>query len=457
MPEDDLEKLLGGFAADTLTPEEKQRLYNTALHDQQLFNLFADEQALKELLTDPVVREKLLRSLRDTTSTTVGGNASWFGWFSRPAGLAWAGGLAAALSAVVLGTNIYQDSLREAGYPVADDKRPANMPAAPAPSTAHPTLPSTGESRVEAEAKAKRATSLKKETLTAKPALPETEAIGTPRGALGASRTKPDALRDSIQSISQAVTPSKEDALDSIDHERASTPLISDSAPASTKLPAPSPPTGQAGSGPSARSLYYGQTAEVTPSLMTEVQERQYHAQPFERHEQKKSSTQAGQTGSTAEATKPLGIRYSLKNHGMEKSHSDRNAGASMETDSIDLMIEANQDSFFQVWGEVNSLQPHLLFPFSTEDPVSSRLMAYQLRRIPILAGYRSVVVRVSLMPFGAASIKDSDAMTQSTLEHREESTTSIGASGSQGHVTYVVNQTPSATILVVRIPTHQP
>ena len=457
MSDDDLEKLLGGFAADTLTPEEKQRLYNTALHDQQLFNLFADEQALKELLTDPVVREKLLQSLRETTSTTDKGNGSWFGWFIRPAGLAWAGGLAAALSAVVLGINIYQDSLREAGHPVSDVERPANIPAAPAPSTARPTSPPSNESRMEVEAKAKRATSLKKEALTAKPSRQEPEAIVTPRGERGTSTTEPDALRDSTQSISQAVTPSKEDAPDSSDQERASAPPISASAPTSPKLPATAPPTGQAGSAPSARSLFYGETAELASGLMTEVQGRQSPAQPFERHEQMKSPTQAGQTGSAAGTTRPLGIRYSLKNHGMERSHGDRNAGASMETDSIDLMIEANQDSFFQVWGGADSMQPHLLFPFSTEDPVSSRLLAYQRRRIPVLADYRSVVVRVSLMPFGASSIKDPDAMTQSTLDHLQESSISIGTSGSQEHVIYVVNQNPSATILAVRIPTHQP
>ena len=36
MSEHDLEKLLGGFAADTLTVEEKQQLYRAALHDQPI-------------------------------------------------------------------------------------------------------------------------------------------------------------------------------------------------------------------------------------------------------------------------------------------------------------------------------------------------------------------------------------------------------------------------------------
>lgn len=457
MSEHDFEKLLGGFATDTLTPEEKQQLYSAALRDQELFNSLADEQALKELLADPVVRRRLLQSLHETGSTTDGGPTSWLSWFRRPAGLAWAGGLAAALSAVVLGTNIYQESLREAGHPVADEEMPPNTPPAPAPSTAQPPSPPINESRVEAEAKAKRETSLRKETLAAKPANQETESSVTPKEERRAGPTEPDALRDSTQSISQTVTPSKEDAPDSTDQEHASAPLISDSAPAPTKLPSTATSTGQAGSALSARSLFYGETAELTSGLMTEEQERHYPAQQFERHEPKKIPTQADQTGSAAGTTRPLGIRYSLKNHGMERSHGDRNAGASMETDSIDLMIEANQDSFFQVWGEANSLQLHLLFPFSAEDPVSSRLMAYQRRRIPILAGYRSITVRLSLTPFDAPSTKDSDAMTRSPREHLQESSPSIVASGSQEQVTYVVNQDPSATTFAVWIPVHQP
>lgn len=70
MSEHELERLLGGFAADTLTPEEKQRLYNAALQDQQLFNALADEQALKELLADPVVRRRLLQALGRLPSPT---------------------------------------------------------------------------------------------------------------------------------------------------------------------------------------------------------------------------------------------------------------------------------------------------------------------------------------------------------------------------------------------------
>ena len=41
----DLHKLLGGYAAGTLTPEERRALFDAALADQALFDALADEEA----------------------------------------------------------------------------------------------------------------------------------------------------------------------------------------------------------------------------------------------------------------------------------------------------------------------------------------------------------------------------------------------------------------------------
>ena len=122
MPEHELEKLLGAFASDTLTPDEKQRLYHAALQDQHLFNALADEQALKELLTDPAVRRRLLQALQQTNPSGAGGSRSWIDWFRRPANLAWAGGFTTVLLAVVLGTKLYQDSLKQAAPSLAAEE-----------------------------------------------------------------------------------------------------------------------------------------------------------------------------------------------------------------------------------------------------------------------------------------------------------------------------------------------
>ena len=42
MPQRDIEKLLGGYATDTLTEEERKELFAAALRDQSLFNALAE-------------------------------------------------------------------------------------------------------------------------------------------------------------------------------------------------------------------------------------------------------------------------------------------------------------------------------------------------------------------------------------------------------------------------------
>lgn len=130
MTDHDLDKLLGGFAADTLTPEERRKLYQAAIDDQQLFNALADEQALKELLIDPAVRQRLLETLRRPAPDERRSGLSWLDWFRRPAGLAFAGGLAAALFTLVFGTRIFEEGLKQSSQPAAtEEARPTALQA----------------------------------------------------------------------------------------------------------------------------------------------------------------------------------------------------------------------------------------------------------------------------------------------------------------------------------------
>jgi hypothetical protein len=457
MSEHDLEKLLGGFAADTLTPEEKQQLYSAAVQDQSLFNSLADEQALKELLADPVVRRRLLQSVQEAGSTTDRGPASWLNWFRRPAGLAWAGGFAAAVFAVVLGINVYQESLREAGRSVAVEEESARTAPIPAPSEPQPASPPIGEPLLRAQANTKLTGTPRKEAHVAKKTKQETEMTAKSNEEQAATYPEPDVLRGRAQSTPRTFAQSKEDAPDSADQERAREPSTSALVPAPANTPATAAPTGQDGLALSARSLFYGDTAEFTSELMTGERERSHSAQQLERLEQKKLLSHASQTGNLAGATKPLGIRYSLATYGMEGPHDDRDTRAPTQADSTDLMIEANQDGFFQVWGEDGAQQPHLLFPLTEQDPVASRLIAYQLRRIPILAVYRTITIRFSRRPFGTLSSEDLVEMNRTPLGQLQESSTSMRASGSRELAIYVVNQDPSVGMLLVRIPIHQP
>ena len=93
MTPEELVKLLGGYATNTLTDEERRLLFESALTDQTLFNALAGEQALRDLLEDPAARAKLLRALdREAPSLAERIKA----WFARPAGWIYAGGLVAA-------------------------------------------------------------------------------------------------------------------------------------------------------------------------------------------------------------------------------------------------------------------------------------------------------------------------------------------------------------------------
>ena len=76
MFERDLEEPLGRGAVDTSVPEKRIRLYIAAMQDQQFSNALADEQALKEWLVDPLVRDRLLQAVRKPGTSTTGGSLS---------------------------------------------------------------------------------------------------------------------------------------------------------------------------------------------------------------------------------------------------------------------------------------------------------------------------------------------------------------------------------------------
>ena len=94
MSKDEIRKLFGGYASGTLTAEEKMQLFEAALEDQELFDELQREQALKELLEDPVSRAEIRHAVAETLpqpSTP---------WFRRP--WIWAVGASMAAAAVTI-------------------------------------------------------------------------------------------------------------------------------------------------------------------------------------------------------------------------------------------------------------------------------------------------------------------------------------------------------------------
>lgn len=72
MTPDQIRMLIGGYAAGTLSAEERRILFAAAMEDQTLFDALADEQALKDLLDDPESRGYLREVLEETGAAGAG-------------------------------------------------------------------------------------------------------------------------------------------------------------------------------------------------------------------------------------------------------------------------------------------------------------------------------------------------------------------------------------------------
>ncbi len=297
MSEHELEKLLGGFAADTLTEEERQRLYRAALDDQRLFDALADEQALKDLLADPAVRSRLLKALRGAPDSADGRRLPWREWFRRPMNLALAGGLASAAVAVVLGTTIYRDSLMRAAResPAPREEGIVQQPAAKAPSSQVERQAASQEKDIPIEPARPDAgrTDRRSRDRTADPKHPPTQ----PSLSLRADTSPAD----------------KPVGQDQFGETHPASPPV-ESAPPSLDVTPAAPAAGQAARVLSARSLFH-RSSEPQGIMSDRPTSGHGEGEATElRQPEKKRLQPIPNTLGKAEATArgPLGIRYSL-------------------------------------------------------------------------------------------------------------------------------------------------
>src|SRR4051812_29860738 len=79
---DDVRKLLGGYAAGTLTEDERGALYRAALEDPTVFDAMAEEQPVRDLLDDPSARAELLAAVQEPRPFSV--RSALRGWFEHP-------------------------------------------------------------------------------------------------------------------------------------------------------------------------------------------------------------------------------------------------------------------------------------------------------------------------------------------------------------------------------------
>ncbi|MBA2486911.1 MAG: hypothetical protein H0V35_12600 [Nitrospira sp.] len=404
MSEHDLEKLLGGFAADTLMPEERIRLYTAAMQDQPLFNALADEQTLKELLADPLVRTRLLAALKQTGTLRASGSLSWWDWFRRPAGLAIAGGLAAAVFAVAFGTKIYLEGIDRTAQSVATEdttpaaqQAPVQRPSSPARlSEVEPQVGKEGLDSVSKPAKKDAPTErlAERKSLVA-PSLPQEE------------RAERDDAR--IQGEKRPGTP-----------------------PAAPLSQAPQAPTGAPLSSTGlpttdARSLFYGSEPGKEERVAV-----------------------AGKAAGSVAPLKPLGLRYSFViqgNDGQDKEVDIPTAAHS--TGRVRISVEANQDAYLQILQTLGTAGTRLWWPPQETGKISLKVIAGRRSEIPLPppaeSGLLSLIVRLSPKPFAPLTMQEVGMLDRFAANLLIESV-SPGGTGAQEQATYVVSQDSSPT-----------
>ena len=423
MAEHDIETLLGGFSADTLTTEERRQLYAAALQDQQLFNALADEQALKELLTDPAVRRRLLQAL-DHQSTQQ--SKSWWDRLTSPSGLTWAGGVAVGVVAVVLGLNIYQDSLRQASDTAAlEEGRP------PAPATAPPERAPTAEPEIAQPRK------------TAPIPEPATQdrVASQPRSS-GGTALEGDKKHESSQEEKKSGLPTKAPGQSAgepaASRERPALPA----SPSSALSPLPMKEMAGAASGASARALFY---AEAVSGPETGVRAQNTQKQPSQ------APGRFALTQKTLDRTapgQPLALRYAFVIRTTEGADREVTAAATVAgTGPVLLRIETNQQTYLQIWTSTGDSLPELLLPAKETGRISLKTAGGQRHDIVVPPQSERLTVRVARFPFGPITRQEAVMAGRSAADQLTEH-----ASGKEEQATYVANPDPSAPELAVDI-----
>ena len=112
MRDANIERLLGGYATNTLTESERKSLFEAALTDQELFNALQDEETLRDLLDDVESRRAIERALKQTASQQPRRRWLMPGWAWGLAGSAVA--TAALFFAVLMPRTMHQDKLEVA-------------------------------------------------------------------------------------------------------------------------------------------------------------------------------------------------------------------------------------------------------------------------------------------------------------------------------------------------------
>ncbi|MCC7499161.1 MAG: hypothetical protein IT160_16375 [Bryobacterales bacterium] len=202
-----LDQLLGGYAAGTLTPQERKALFEAALTDQTLFDALAREEPLRELLADPEARAELRAALEQRRAKPA--PAGWRAWLRQPA----LGGLALAAAVGVITLVVVVRPWH--GKPTADRavemaqrrpmEKPLPAPAATGEPSAEPRAASAAPSG--AAPRPKRQAPRRSFALRPDTAGPKAVSDGLPAPPVISSRTATDSAEKSTPELHAAAPP----------------------------------------------------------------------------------------------------------------------------------------------------------------------------------------------------------------------------------------------------------
>jgi hypothetical protein len=313
MSREEVQKLLGGYATGTLTPEERQALCQAALEDQQLFDALAKEQPLHDLLRDPAARARLLAVLDGERLPWARRLAVW--WLP-----------AAGCLAVVGGAYIVWQAGRQSKPAMVAQVRQQEMRKEPAEVEKQSSVPEEGP-------QGKVAGDTNRSGFARESALSRT-ALQAPR----AQRPSSPASRVSTLDQRDAVASAYE----------------KEQLPASVKAE----PSAEA----DARGLFYG----IAQSLgAQQAQAGQQQAAPGPQREQDKAAPEqllrAAKTMPPVRMTETvtlaprLGVRYTILRKAADGSFNESNPEDLRAGDTVELQFVPNADGFLYITAAVGA------------------------------------------------------------------------------------------------------
>ncbi len=413
MDRKDLEKLLGGYATNTLSEEERKAVFEAALRDQALFDALAHEQALKELLDDPRSRRRVLEALERADA-----KAEWAwvarvaSWFRRPANLA----LAASLGVAVLAVVSFIRLSEQVSPPASEQTETADSRSAAGSGPARDEVtrsepPSQAERAVEADRRSKTSSPSAPAAQPAKPeaklkqALPS-PAPGSAPGAAPATAQAPSARQELARAPQPAMPESTSSATTEDKPKAVRAPSAGVSTPAEppqqmARLQASAAQTSESGT---ARELFYAQAGgpESRKARVAEQQER-----GMQRIEKKKSrealkDVPKEETESSVDAfggpvgtfapmkalTRPLGLRYSILRRGPDGRYSEVDPVTAFGAgDALRLTVEVNEPGYLYILKQDPTGEWTILFPTAapgtTTDGPEAKVLARTRYLIP--------------------------------------------------------------------------